>query len=106
LIEFCSRLSKSGRYKYNPKKEQKFAAIGCGCLNSRGVYKSSFKSCTHAAMIADDDLIDYVFSIVDDPKESVIVTENKMKAVNAYSSSINYESVCNKKLRHILESAK
>jgi len=106
LIEFCSRLSKSGRYKYNPKKEQKFAAIGCGCLNSRGVYKSSFKSCTHAAMIADDDLIDYVFSVVDDPKESVIVTENKMKAVNAYSSSINYESVCNKKLRHILETAK
>ena len=106
LIEFCSRLSKSGRYKYDPKKDQKFAAIGCGCLKSKGVYRDSIKSCTHAAMIGDDDLIDYIFSIVDDPKESITITENKMKAVNAYSPSINYESVCNKKLRHILEIAK
>ena len=106
LIEFCSRLSKSGRYKYDPKKEQKFAAIGCGCLNSKGLYKKSFKSCTHAFMITDDDLIDYIFSIVDDPKESVTITENKKKAAIAYSPSTNYESVCNKKLRHILETAK
>ena len=106
LIEFCSRLSKSGTYKYDPKKKQKFAAIGCGCLNSRGVYKNSISSCTHATMMADDDLIDYIFTIVDDPKESVTITENKKKAVKVYSSSINYESICNKKLRHILETAK
>ena len=57
-------------------------------------------------MITDDDLIDYIFSFVDDPKESVTITETKKKAAIAYSPSTNYESVCNKKLRHILETAK
>ena len=106
LIEFCSRLSKSGKYKYDPKKNQKFAALGCYCINSRNFYRNEIESCTHASMIGDDDLIDYIFSIVDDPKETVSITETKKSAVKTYNPSINYESVCNKKLRYILETAK
>lgn len=106
LIEYCSRLSNSKQYKYDAKKNQQFGAIGCGCLNSKGLYKNSISSCTHAAMINDDELIDYVISIVDDPKEAPSATESKKLAAKKYSSSINYESVCNNELKKILDTAK
>jgi hypothetical protein len=106
LIEYCSRLSKSGQYKYNAKKNQKFGAIGCGCLNSKGLYKKSINSCTHAAMINDEELIDYVISIADDPKEAPTMTDSKKIAAKKYLSSVNYESICNNELKKILDTAK
>ena len=106
LIEYCSRLSKSGQYKYNANKNQKFGAIGCGCLNAKGLYKNSIKSCTHAAMINDPELIDYVISIADDPKEAPTMTDSKKLAAQKYSSKINYENNCNNELKRILDTAK
>lgn len=106
LIEYCSRLSKEGQYKYDPNKEQTFAAIGCGCLKSKNEYKSLIGSCSHANMIGDDELIEYIISVIDDPKETQIVTEQKKLAVNTYKSAINYESICNNDLLNILNTAK
>ena len=106
LIEYCSRLAKSGQYKYDANKTQKFAAIGCSCIDGNNVYKSDTGACTHAAMINDDPLIQYVNSIVDDPKETATVTSTKKSAVNAYSKDIKYDHVCNSDLKKILETAR
>ena len=57
-------------------------------------------------MINDNVLIDYVFSIVDDPKETAAYSSTKKAAVNSYNSGINYETVCNKELKNIFETAK
>ena len=45
LIEYCSRLAKSGQYKYSSYKEQNFAAISCRCLNqSKNVYEDNINN--------------------------------------------------------------
>lgn len=106
LVEYCSRLSDKGKYKFDPKKEQNFIALGCECLNSRNQYKKKFEDCTHAAMINDDSLIDYVISVADDPKVNNEQTPEKKNAVNNYDSKTNYESLCNADLKRILETVK
>ena len=106
LIEYCSRLAKSGQYVYDATKNQNFAALSCSCINKNNVYDSSTGSCTHASMINDGPLIDYVISIVDDPKESATVTADKKTSVNNYKDSYNYENECNLDLKNILETAK
>ena len=106
LVEYCSRLSDKGKYKFNPKKEQQFIALGCSCLNSKNQYKKKIDACTHAAMINDDELIDYVISVVDDPKAGNESTQDKKNAVNNYDSKKNYESICNADLKRILETVK
>ena len=106
LIEYCSRLAASGQYKYDPLKKQTFASIGCSCLSSKNVYESKTSACTHAAMVNDDVLIEYINSIIDDPKESATVTSSKKVAVNSYKTTIKYDEVCSKDLKNILETAK
>ena len=106
LIEYCSRLAKSGQYKYDATKQQTFAALGCSCINKNNEYESSNSACTHASMINDQDLVDYINSIIDDPKESATVTSTKKAAVNSYNKDINYDTVCSKDLKNILETAK
>ena len=106
LVEYCSRLGKEGKYKLNPNIEQNFIALGCSCINNKNEYIKSFGDCTHATMINDDFLIDYIISVVDDPKASNDVTESKRQAVKIFDSSKNYESICNSELKRILETAK
>ena len=106
LVEYCSRLAESGKYKFDANKEQDFIALSCDCLTSKNEYKSSYGSCTHAALINDEIFIDYLLSVVDDPKVSNIVTNAKKDAVNRYNSKIAYESNCNSNLKNILETAK
>lgn len=106
LIEYCSRLAKSGQYKYDASKQQTFAALGCSCIDKNNEYESSTSSCTHAAMINDDTLIDYINTIIDDPKESATVTSAKKTAVSSYNSNIKYDEICSKDLKNILETAK
>ena len=33
LVEYCSRLGKSGKYAFNPNIEQDFIALSCSCIN-------------------------------------------------------------------------
>ena len=106
LVEYCSRLASSGQYKYDANKQQTFVALGCDCISSKNEYKDSTGSCTHAAMINDDVMIEYVNSIVDDPKETAEVTATKKVSVNSYNSNIDYTNVCDRDLKNILETAK
>ena len=54
-------------------------------------------------MINDNYLIEYIISVVDDPKDSNNITESKKQAVKNYDSSKNYESICNSELKKIFE---
>ena len=104
LIEYCSRLGASGQYKYDANKEQKFAALSCSCLSSKNEYESSFSSCTHASLLNDKVLINYVNSIVDDPKETATVTTTKKNAAKSYKK-IDFSKICSNDLKNILETA-
>ena len=103
LIEYCSRLSESGQYKYDPNEEQKFAALGCSCLNNNQ-YKNTISDCSHPNMITDSILIDYLVSIVDDPKEKPVFTKAQNEAIRNYDPNLNYEEQCNDKLFSLFSS--
>ena len=104
LIEYCSRISMSGQYKYDETKEQKFAAIGCSCLNKNNEYlksDSDIKSCDHANMLTDNYLINYLVSIIDDPKEQPEYNDLKKDALLDYNDKTNYEQKCNAELSNL-----
>ena len=106
LVEYCSRLGKSGKYAFNPNVEQDFIALGCSCLNKNNQYDSSYGDCTHAALINDDTFIDYLLSVVDDPKIGITYSNNKKKAILNYNPNSNYESLCNYDLKRIFDTVK
>jgi len=106
LIEYCSRLSKSEQYKYDGTKEQKFAAIGCSCLNKNNEYlttEDEIKNCDHANMLTDNNLIDYLVSIIDDPKEEPQHNDLKKQALLGYNSINDYKKECDKKLLELYD---
>ena len=103
LIEFCSRLGKDSEYAYDPKKDQKFAALSCNCIDKNNNYHNS-NSCYHNYMITDPYAYEYISSIIDDPKEEIIATEDKIKAVKLFDNNIDYETTCNEKLLDIFDS--
>ena len=105
LVEYCSRLAEKGQYKYDANKQQTFAALSCKCLTKKNEYDSKYSSCTHAAMLNDRILIDYVNSIVDDPKETANVTPTKKNAAKSYKPS-DFDKVCSNQLKSILDTAK
>ena len=110
LIEYCSRLSKDGQYKYNPNKEQNFGAISCDCLNTdKNEYKMKEKEiaeCNHAGMLHDKHLIQYIYSVINDPKETNIHTESKIEAAKKYDKYYDYVGVCNNDIYNILANEK
>ena len=108
LVEYCSRLSKTGQYKYNPNRNQNFAAISCRCLDENNVYKDNneIKKCSHAGMLQDEYLFNYIFSVVNDPKEKTVVTDSKKKATKNYNPKNDYVGVCNKDIYDILDTKK
>ena len=108
LIEYCSRLSKSGQYKYNSNKEQNFAAIGCDCLDKdNNVYKENIEECSHASMLHDSELFQYIYSVVNDPKESVDDNiDSKKEAIKKYKKDYDYVGECNNDLIKRLDTAK
>ena len=106
LVEYCSRLAKSGKYKFDANKEQDFIALGCECLDKNNDYKDSNSACSHAALINDDIFIDYLISVVDDPKVQNTVTSSKKDAALKYNPDKDYDSVCSADLKRILETAK
>ena len=105
LIEYCSRLAKTGQYKYDSTKNQNFSAIGCICLDDNNVYKSDkeLKKCSHASMLQDENLFNYIFSIVNEPNKEIEVTDYKKEAVNKYNSKTNYNEICSKEIYDILD---
>ena len=106
LIEYCSRLAKSGKYKYNPDKDQDFAAIGCGCLEDDNVFKDDIHTCTHASLISDNNIKAYLLSVIEDIDEVNKYTDSKKKAAQSYKPEFNYMEQCNKDLYNMLGTEK
>lgn len=105
LIEYCSRLSKSGQYTYDANKDQNFAALKCPCLRDSNEYYDYIGVCKHASMVGTKELIDYVISIIDDPKEEATVTTSKRSSAKNYRSTIDYTNICNEALFNFLNNA-
>ena len=106
MVEYCSRLAKSGQYKFDPTKDQNFSAISCRCLDTdNNVYKDGdeIKQCSHATMLQDANLFNYIFSIVNDPNSDIEVTDLKKQAVNNYNKDTNYDKICSQDIYDILE---
>ena len=107
LIEYCSRLGNIGKYKYDPKKDQNFGAISCTCLDKNtNFYKQKIGDCSHAGMLSDDNLFNYIYSVINDEKEIIAHTDSKIKAAKRYDINFDYVGKCNKDLYDILETAK
>ena len=107
LIEYCSRIAKSGQYKYDPNKNQNFAALSCRCIKSKeNIYKKSISKCSHGDMLQDDNLIEYLVSVVFDAKELNLITDSKKKAVKDYDSKFDYTKECNDDIYKILNTVK
>ena len=112
LVEYCSRLAKSGQYKYSPDKEQNFAAISCRCLNQTlNVYGNDddIKKCSHAQMLQDENLFDYIYSVINDPKTTINDNiDSKKEVVKKYNKKDfkNVEQKCNDELYDILDTKK
>ena len=57
-------------------------------------------------MINDDTFIDYLLSVVDDPKIDITYSAAKKKAILNYNGNSNHESLCNYDLKRIFDTAK
>ena len=109
LIEYCSRLANSEKYEYDPNKEQNFAAINCRCLDNSNNYvkgEQKIDKCSHANMLSDDNLIQYLFKVVDDPVGNNDITESKKEAVKNYDTKFDYTEECDNDIYYILNNYK
>ena len=107
LIEYCSRLSETGKYKYDANKNQNFGAISCVCLDKEyNIYNKDISECSHAGMLHDENLIKYLYSVVNDPKDEVIHSNSKKQAAKKYEKYYDYVGECNGDIYNILEKEK
>lgn len=109
LIEYCSRLSQSEKYGYDPNKEQNFAGIGCACIDKSNNYKKGEKNinkCAHAQMLSDSSLIEYLLTVIEDPEANKDITESKKNAILTYDSKFNYTEECDNDIYYILNNLK
>ena len=106
-IKYCSRLAKSGQYKYNQNIEQNFSAISCECLNQNSNEYKNLKGCSHATMLHDKYLFNYIYSIVNNAKNNIYDgIENKVEAAKKYKSNYDYTQQCNNDLYDFLNKVK
>ena len=105
LVEYCSRLAKSGQYKYDPSKNQNFSAISCRCIDGDNVYKNEdeIKQCSHASMLQDENLFKYIFSVLNDQNENINFADSKKQAVNNYDKKVDYSEQCSKDIYDFLD---
>ena len=99
-------MSNSGQYQYDPKRNQNFSAIGCKCLDEKkNIYNDEISECSHAEMLNDENLVKYIVSVVNDPKEIDEVTDSKKQAVKNYKPEYDYTGECDKDIYNILNTA-
>ena len=108
LIEYCSRLAQSEKYKYSPKTEQNFGAINCSCIDTdRNVYKDNIDECNHASMLHDNNLFEYIYSVINNAKDNIYDNiESKKEAIKKYDKNFDYIGTCNNDIYNFLNNAK
>ena len=107
LVEYCSRLAKSGQYKYNENIDQKFSAISCECLDQTTNEYKEIEGCEHATMLHDKYLFKYIYSKVNSIKDNIYDgIENKAKAIKNYKSNLDYTQQCSNDLIDFLNKVK
>ena len=57
-------------------------------------------------MLQDEYLFNYIFSVINDPKEKTVVTDSKKKAAKNYNPKNDYVGVSNKDIYDILDTKK
>ena len=102
LVEYCSQLNK-GQYGYKEGTNQTFYAIGCDCLTSSNTYKDSTSNCSHAKMLSDGKLIEYLKTLVYDKNDTTGKTKGKENAIKKYNKKLDYLNECNYKLKEFIE---
>ena len=105
LVEYCSRLSKSGKYKFNQNLEQNFSALKCECLNDKNEYMK-IGDCSHATMLKDKYLIEYLYSVVKNKKSINYDIDSIKEAVKKYNRNKDYTNQCNNDIYRFLNTAK
>ena len=106
LVEFCSRLGKNSEYAFDPNIDQNFVALSCDCIDNNNLYQNE-NSCDHGTMIADSHFFNYIFNVIEDPREEDVITNDRIMAIyNAYTfdTKKDYESICNAELLNLLDS--
>ena len=106
LVQFCSRLGKNSEYVFDPNKDQNFVALSCECIDNNNLYTNQ-NDCAHGLMISDSNFFNYIYNIIDDPREQDIVTNDRISAlyyIYINKKSRDYESECNAQLLDFLDS--
>ena len=101
LVEFCSKLGKSGKYKFDEEKSKIFSAISCDCIDKKNNYVSNVNPCNHGAMVSDSFIVKYVEAVVNNKTESIVVSKDKKNAVDDYNPNLNYVYECNNDLKYM-----
>ena len=105
LIEYCSRLGKTGKYKFNQNQQQTFSALTCECLNDKNEYKN-IEGCSHSTMLKDRYLIEYLYSIINKGENINYEINEKKEAVNKYNKNFDYTKKCNEDIYTYLNRVK
>ena len=54
-------------------------------------------------MLKDENLFNYIFSIVNEPSKEIDITNSKKEAVNKYNKKTDYNEICSKEIYDILD---
>ena len=101
LVEFCSKLGKDGKYKFDEDKSKIFSAISCDCIDKNNNYVSNVNPCNHGAMISDSFIVKYMEAVVNNKTESIVYSRDKKNAVDDYNPNLNYVYECNNDLKNM-----
>ena len=97
LVEYCSKLAKTDKYKYVEGTNKSFYALGCTCLNENNDYVSH-NGCNHATMLSDNKLIDYIGSVIFNKEDTSGATSGRKQAIKNYNKNKDYLNECNNDL--------
>ena len=106
-MNYCSYLSNYKEYAFDfteEAKKKEYVELGCECLNSEGydMYKISknIDKCSHSAMISDNNVIKYVYSMGSDEKTYDKLQNYSKDQFKSFNNALHldYENICNQLL--------
>lgn len=105
LVEYCSQLHNSPKYKYDPNSKKSYYGIECDCIKKGYDIKKLKKSnCEHATLLNDKTLIEHIKqAIIQDSHNLSEITNDRRQSVSQYNSGNDYEAKCNNELKQIFD---